>query len=604
MKKAAHTPQNSDPYENLVKRIRELEAALATSKEGQQALALDNFNLFALIDRIPDPIYFKDRESRFIRVNQAWAQKHGLGAPSLAIAKSDFDFFEPEFAEQTMRDEQKIIQTGEIVSVIEKFVANGEEAWYSSIKVPVRNSDNTIIGTCGISRDITAVKRAERILEQTNTLLERRVMEKTGDLLSTNHSLEERIQQLDFLNKVSFDFSQKITVQETSLAILSAFCEYFASTEGALCLFENNLCTVRHIMSVSNGAGEKLWEMLAARYDQNGLREMQLKPLRDCSPQSVAPPFTNRAIEYALFIPLWTDENNVGTVILAVDRLHAEYSKKENSLLRIMASISGLSLKKALQNSASEEKARYEGELIAARNIQQMLIPKTASLFPHVGVECAYRPASEVGGDYLDYFTNDLGHLVIAIGDVCGKGVPAALLMSILRTTLRIHANAQTSAVQLVVDVHKSMKANLTFASFITLLCCIINRDGTMMSYARAGHQPMLRLKSGSGLPESLGAEGIALGMENSTAAFSTLMKEKLIPLSKGDRFFIYTDGIIEAILPDGSLFGTERLKQKLGAIATPDRGSIITGIIGTLTDPANGILVNDDVAALSFDIL
>ena len=245
MQKKNDPSQDPDDIESLRKRIQELEAAAAKGEEKQQALALDSFNLFTLMERIPDSIYFKDLESRFIRVSRSWANKHDLHSPAQAIAKTDYDFFLPEFAEQTLRDEQKIIQTGKTISKVEKFVTDGETTWCSSTKIPVRDLDNTIIGTCGVTRDITAVKRAEEILAETNTLLEQRVIEKTQDLLIANHCLEERIQQLDFINKVSHTFSKKITAEETSQAIVSAFCEYFASAEGALCQFVHGQYTVR-----------------------------------------------------------------------------------------------------------------------------------------------------------------------------------------------------------------------------------------------------------------------------------------------------------------------------------------------------------------------
>ena len=326
-------------------------------------------------------------------------------------------------------------------------------------------------------------------------------------------------------------------------------------------------------------------------------------PLRDELAEHSPPPFRNPAIDVALFVPLWTDENNVGTVILVVDKTTAEYFEKEKSLVRTLASISGVSLKKALQHAEGKEKARYEGELVAARSIQQTLIPKSKSRFPQAAVECAYLPANEVSGDYLDYFVNDAGHLVIAIGDVCGKGVPAALLMSTLRATLRVHARSQSSAAQLMLDVHKSMRDNIDLSSFISLLCCIVSDDGKTMTYARAGHLPMLQLQTGGLPPLKHMANGIALGMENDTAAFSSFLSEKSIPLQRGDRFFIYTDGIIEAVLPDDSLYSTERLKRLLSGVEPSGPDSVISTVVNAITSAAGGIKVRDDVAALFFEI-
>jgi diguanylate cyclase (GGDEF)-like protein/PAS domain S-box-containing protein len=133
-------------------------------KKVEDALIARDRNFFsALMDNIPDSIYFKDKDCRFILINQALAEKFGLKSPSEAIGKIDYDFFEDEHAKQAHRDEQLIIKTGEsIINLEEKETyENKTDRWVSSSKMPWYDKDGNIIGIFGITRDITDKKIAE-----------------------------------------------------------------------------------------------------------------------------------------------------------------------------------------------------------------------------------------------------------------------------------------------------------------------------------------------------------------------------------------------------------------------------------------------------------
>ena len=131
-------------------------------KKAEEALIKEQFLINALMNNLTDHVYFKDLESRFLRNNRAHALSFGLSDPEQVIGKSDFDFFTENAARQAFEDEQAIIKTGKPILKEEKLTRKDQSyAWFSAIKMPLFDNDGTIIGTFGISRDITGKKRNE-----------------------------------------------------------------------------------------------------------------------------------------------------------------------------------------------------------------------------------------------------------------------------------------------------------------------------------------------------------------------------------------------------------------------------------------------------------
>src|SRR5579864_8103578 len=138
--------------------------------------------LHAFLEHIPDGVYFKDRKSRFVRISRSLAVRFGLKDPAEAIHKTDFDMFSEEHSKQAFADEQEIIRTGQpIVEKEEKETwPDGHESWVLTTKLPLRDHQGNIIGTMGISRDITERKRVERELQEYRTRLEDLVASRTA----------------------------------------------------------------------------------------------------------------------------------------------------------------------------------------------------------------------------------------------------------------------------------------------------------------------------------------------------------------------------------------------------------------------------------------
>ena len=149
-------------------------------KLGQGISGSEGFLLQALMDNIPDAIYFKDLRSRYLMINRSKARKHGLTDPVEARGKSDADYFSEPHARQALADERKILRSGKPIENFEEVETwpDGSETWASTTKVPLRNLSGQLVGTFGISRDITKRKHAEQALAEST----RQLQEKTRQI--------------------------------------------------------------------------------------------------------------------------------------------------------------------------------------------------------------------------------------------------------------------------------------------------------------------------------------------------------------------------------------------------------------------------------------
>jgi PAS domain S-box-containing protein len=170
-------------------------------------LAHERYLLTSLMDSIPDAIYFKDTDSRFVRVNHAVAQRHGLRGPAEALGKSDFDLFTAEHARQAYEDEQQIIRTGQpLVNKEEKETwPDGRVSWVSTTKMPLRNPFRDIVGTFGISRDITDRKRAEEDLRQAKEDAEAASRAKSAFLAAMSHEIRTPMNGILGMTELALD---------------------------------------------------------------------------------------------------------------------------------------------------------------------------------------------------------------------------------------------------------------------------------------------------------------------------------------------------------------------------------------------------------------
>jgi phosphoserine phosphatase RsbU/P len=219
------------------------------------------------------------------------------------------------------------------------------------------------------------------------------------------------------------------------------------------------------------------------------------------------------------------------------------------------------SIENLLQTAA--EKKRLEEELRIARQIQMSLLPRGPLEFDGIGVTALCVPAREVGGDYYDFFRLGDRRLGVLIADVSGKGTSAALYMAELKGLVLSLSQIYQSPRQLLLEVNRIISENLDTRSFITMTYAVLDLDAGVMTFARAGHTPLLYFHADGGLgTEVLTPNGLVVGLRipGATEKFAELLEEQRVDLRKGDVIVFYTDGITEAMNLNSDLFGETRL--------------------------------------------
>jgi sigma-B regulation protein RsbU (phosphoserine phosphatase) len=210
------------------------------------------------------------------------------------------------------------------------------------------------------------------------------------------------------------------------------------------------------------------------------------------------------------------------------------------------------------------EKERLEQELKIAREIQMSLLPQGPLRMPGLALTGHCEPAREVGGDYYDFLPLDEHRLGVLIADVAGKGTPAALYMAELKGVMFTLSQLHRSPRELLIAADRILSRHLSKSSFITITYAIVDLQARTLTYARAGHCPLIYMPGPHATPREvqiLAPDGLVLGLQiDDGQMFRRLLEEVTLPFGPGDLFVLFTDGITEAMNPAGDCFGEQRL--------------------------------------------
>ena len=207
-------------------------------------------------------------------------------------------------------------------------------------------------------------------------------------------------------------------------------------------------------------------------------------------------------------------------------------------------------------------KERIESELKIARDIQMGILPKIFPPFPdrtEFDIYATLEPAREVGGDLYDFFFMDDDHLCFTVGDVAGKGVPAALFMAVTKTLIKTKTTEGSSPQKVLTSVNHDLSEDNPSLMFVTVFLGILNIRTGQLEFCNGGHNPPYIVHPDGMADQLETTNGIALGILD-----NFIYESKRIDLQRGDTIFLYTDGVTEAVNERYELFSDEKLQKAL----------------------------------------
>lgn len=309
-------------------------------------------------------------------------------------------------------------------------------------------------------------------------------------------------------------------------------------------------------------------------------------------------------IETLIAAPLMVDDEVEGVFALVNRSDGAPFSEDDLDVLRALAEQASVTIQVVRMYEAMAEKQRIEQELGVARDFQKLLLPKQCPRVPGIDIAAVSRPALEVGGDFYDFFWIDGHRLGIAIADVAGKGVPGALIMAMVRSVVRAEGRRAVSPRDVLERVNETVLADTRENVFVTMTFAVLDLRRRTLTFARAGHEPLVAYSRGDDSLRLLAPEGIALGLVG-REAFSAI-RDCEVTLRDGDMAMLYTDGVVEAAGKNGREYGQERFLELLRASAQSPAEDIVQAVLDDVDRYTVGGHQADDITlvVMKFDDL
>ncbi len=308
---------------------------------------------------------------------------------------------------------------------------------------------------------------------------------------------------------------------------------------------------------------------------------------------------TNFRTKSVLCMPMTTRKGELIGVIQVLNKTDGGvFLDQDEILLEALCTQAGVAIVRARLTEAFLEKQRIEESLKLAADIQMGMLPSTFPAFPDrkdFDLYAGIIPAREVGGDFYDFFLIDKKHLCFVIGDVSGKGIPAALFMALTKTQIKASSSRRRTPGDVLFRANNDLCHENESGMFCTLFYGILNTETGEVAYANAGHNPPYLIQP-TGLASQIETTGgIALGvMDEMPFETSTLT------LSKGDSIYLYTDGVNEAMNEKDEEYSYERLEAFLNDSKASSVSETVEASLNSVKVFASTAPQSDDITVLT----
>lgn len=265
-------------------------------------------------------------------------------------------------------------------------------------------------------------------------------------------------------------------------------------------------------------------------------------------------------------------------VVRLYSRTGREFTDDDRRLLRSIAEQAAVAMEQARLLVLQAEERRVQRQLQLAAEVQRAMLPERVPMLPRLDVAARYVPSFELGGDFYDLFELS-DHLGIAVGDVVGKGVPAALLMAAVRASLRAHAQQLYHLDEVIARVNRDLSRDARHHEFASLWYGVIDPRSLRLTYCSAGHEPTIVVRGdgpgGRAPVEHLSTGGMLVGVDAGQR-----YERAVFQLRARDTLVAYTDGLTDAMNFHGAKFGKRRLLEALTEVLARDPGCSAAGVV------------------------
>jgi len=347
-------------------------------------------------------------------------------------------------------------------------------------------------------------------------------------------------------------------LEELFQFVVGLASEVLGADRTAILLREGNgdELTTKAVSQTGRGAGEEIVVSRSIARMTIGQRQAILtsdaqSDTRFREQQSVI----QQRIHSAMCAPLWHDGDVLG--LIYVDKIHAPVPFEEWDL-RLLTHIAHFTAVKIRETEADEARLTQQEEFKRAAAIQQALLPTEPRVIGSVEIAGRNIPSLDVGGDYFDFVDSEDGRVMVGLGDVAGKGMPAALLMTHLHASVRAQVGTERPILEIMRRLNRSVHQNVHGDRFITLFLALLDGETGEITYVNGGHNPPFLLRA-TGEIEPLTQGGLLLGIVPEAEYASGTVR-----LEPGELLLIYSDGVTEARSAEEEEFGEERLMEFL----------------------------------------
>lgn len=455
-------------------------------------------------------------------------------------------------------------------------------------------SRNHIVGYLGLGRRLNGVRYSanDRALLRSLVDLSGSAIEKAliiGEVHAANRNLDRKVQELNTLFDLSKELNAGLDLNRVMRLLSFALMGQIGVRQYAVALERQGRL-----------------EIASSRMDHPEALDSVFPELCDLKRASTMPELLKHRecrasagelirLGFQAVVPMHLQQKTKGLILLGPRIRSAPYAQADLEFLYALGNLAIISIENARLFLEAIEKQKLEDELLIAQEIQRDLLPEHLPEIPGFETAAANIPSKQVGGDYYDVLARKGNEFVLAIGDVSGKGVPAALLMANAQAALRALSPSADSLSEITGRMNDLAAANTRGGNkFITFFWGVLDAASRTLQYVNAGHNPPIVLRT-TGAVEYLDKGGLILGVLPTMNPY----EQGTARLEQGDLLVLYTDGVSEAMNAKGEDFSEDRMLEVLRRLRTESASVIMKGLLAAVDEHAASTPQSDDITVL-----